>query len=658
MTLAWRRCWIGSWIAIWLGASAALSWAQQPHYVGELMDGKKISGSELRDAEGAPANWKLDGTELFSQANPLRWLRNNELSAPPRLDTYIEFRNGDILPAEVSQYEAGTKADPQFADPRLIATLPNGIEIPETAGRTEGEHYIAPLSFRTVRVDPGQIKKIVWKRRGNESFTPNTVYYRDGRTATFRSVRWEDAGIKILTEKGADSIPFGQIAELHLSTVDYWQEYARQLAILMPELHGRIVQFVTTDGGRITGNADHFQMPALYPPVAKRGDKRTTRYRMQLVQPIWSRDAIWLDMTKIRIRRYFSPHEIALTWLTPSAIQQSTGLARSWLPQADANVQNGPLIAGNAAFGWGWGVHAFNQLEFTLPSAAQTFRTEVGLDRAASAGGCAKGVVFLNAVNDKPLFSSPVFVGPKDVADSGRIELPDLHKPDRKLILLADPVLKNVPANADPLEIGDMLDWLEPIMTLEPSWVRSEVSKQVTALNSTRKLRKDREQLRQALAKIAPGFEPAQTELRFRSERAKDGEGLELMPQVQFFPHILRAVVEIPANKITKLRVVGTRGSLAWHMLVLANGIQVSDQMFDMEKDHWDPREVDLTQFAGRRVALEICDYEPQLTQGHARISKIELVSTDPPKPPEEKKPDEKKPDDKKPDEKKPADKK
>ena len=69
--------------------------------------------------------------------------------------------------------------------------------------------------------------------------------------------------------------------------------------------------------------------------------------------------------------------------------------------------------------------------------------------------------------------------------------------------------------------------------------------------------------------------------------------------------------------------------------------------IFDVPKDKWEFREVDLTPFAGQRVAIEI-NIDTRMQSMNFRA--IEIVSSDPPSEP---KPDEKKPDDKKPGEKK-----
>ena len=621
---------------------ARLAEADPPRYVGELLDGTKISGVELKGLQESPAAWKLDATPLFGD-NPLRWLKDRSLavSAPPL--SCIEFRNGDLLPGEVSQYNVGSTTGDSTAEPCLVFSTFAGPDIAEIRGRFEGKKRAPGISFRTVRMDVSQVRRIVWRAGTNNVFTPKTIFFRDGRSTTYRSLRWEESAVKILGEQGPATVGFEEIAELHLEASDPWSDYVRQLAILMPELHGRIVQYETEDGARVTASTDRYQLPTYYPnPTGDKKGGRGVRFNLQVAQPTWSLDPVWLDMAKIRARRYFGPHEVPLSALTPSAVQQSTGLARSWRPQVDRNVQGGPLINGGAEYGWGWGVHAFNRMEFDLPPFARTFQTKIGLDQVAGKGGCAKGLVSCNSGGERTLFASPVLIGSKDAANSGQLDLPDVGNKDRKLVLLADPLLKEHPPGTDPLEIGDVLDWLEPLVTLDPQRLREEVVQRVKEEKAKRFVRTDREPLREVLAQLAPGFEPGQPDVGFKMQRTPDGSpAVELMPNPRFLPQILWRLIEVPANKITKLRITSTRTNLPWTMVVVANGITLANQPFDVPENQWQPREIDLTRFAGRRIALEIDDVDPLPTSGIARIKQIEIVSTDPPKPPEEKKPEE-----------------
>jgi hypothetical protein len=304
-------------------------------------------------------------------------------------------------------------------------------------------------------------------------------------------------------------------------------------------------------------------------------------------------------------------------------------------------------------YGWGFGVQAFNQLEFDLPPFAKSFRTSVALDQVAGTHGCAKGVVSLYDTQHQPFFQSAVFVGSKDVSDSGKMDLPDVGQPNRKLILLADPMLKGAPAGADPLEIGDSLDWLEPMIYLDPKRLSEEVARQVEQIKANRSPDDDHyATIRPIVEKIAPGFEFGQPELRFKP--LEGGAGVHLGPVAPFFSQVLRRIVMIPAGKITKLRIIGSReyGDAVFQLTILANGKNVGKLDFPATAAIWETREVDLSEFAGRRIALEIDLLDPRPSWESAHLRSVEIVSSDPPpvekKPPEDAPPEaDKKPDDK-----------
>ncbi len=609
-------------------------------YVGAFVDGTKLRGQELKDLSEAPAAWNLDGKFLFDSDKPLRWLKNRKLPAASPPASFIEFRNGDLLPGEVSHFHDAKTPEEDFSETCLVmSTTIIPAEVAEVSAKAKGGVFRPGVRFRTLRINVEQARRVVWQRRTNNVFTPKTIYFRDGKIVPFRSLRWEHDGVKVLTEEGTKVVPFAEIAELHLEAGDIWAEYTRQLAVLMPELFGRLLQIETEEGGRITVAAERFQMPALYPAGVKKGEARF-RYVLQPLQPTWSLDVVWIDLAKIRTRRYFFPYEIPLSSIAPSANLQSTGLARSWRPQTDHNVQGGPLSVAGVEYGWGFGVQAFNQLEFDLPPFAKSFRTAVALDQVAGTHGCAKGVVVLYDTQHQPFFQSAVFVGSKEISDSGKVDLPDIGQPKRKLILLADPLLKGAPAGSDPLEIGDALDWLEPMIYLDPKQLSEEVARQVDQIKANRPVEEDRSApLRQTLAKIAPGFELSPPELQ-KPDVTVPGVEVRLMPAAPFFSQTLRRITSIPAGKISKLRIQGTSGTngSVVKMAILANGKQVALLVFDMPHGNWEAREADLTPFAGRRVAIEINNVDPHPYFGGAHIRSIEIVSSDPP-PPLEKKP-------------------
>ncbi|MBI4606113.1 MAG: hypothetical protein HY721_29455, partial [Planctomycetes bacterium] len=138
------------------------------------------------------------------------------------------------------------------------------------------------------------------------------------------------------------------------------------------------------------------------------------------------------------------------------------------------------LRSGGLVHGWGFGVHARTELEIPLPPAARRFRARAGLDASAGRGGCARALVLLRGPGaDRILFQSPVLVGSASVTETGWLDLGGAEgreaASDRRLVLVADPVADGGPSGSDPLDIRDALDWLEPLLELDPRELRAEV---------------------------------------------------------------------------------------------------------------------------------------------------------------------------------------
>ncbi len=126
------------------------------------------------------------------------------------------------------------------------------------------------------------------------------------------------------------------------------------------------------------------------------------------------------------------------------------------------------------AFPWGFGVHAPCTLEFTLPACARAFRTRLGLDHAAGDGGCARGSVILDVGKRTTLSTSTLLAGPSGVVSTGSLPLA-VSEGSSRLILDADSVADDHPAGTDPLGIRDLVNWIEPLLELDPNQVQVEV---------------------------------------------------------------------------------------------------------------------------------------------------------------------------------------
>ncbi len=137
------------------------------------------------------------------------------------------------------------------------------------------------------------------------------------------------------------------------------------------------------------------------------------------------------------------------------------------------------------ASGWGIGVHADNTLWFELPPFVRSFQARIGLDDSVGTGGCVRVRIFANVPEGKPLYESPFLVGSQQVIDTGLIDLPGPVDGRRLLILVTDQAHQGRPQGADPLDIRDEFNWIEPVLGLDPKHLQTEIQKRLTHPDSS-----------------------------------------------------------------------------------------------------------------------------------------------------------------------------
>ena len=127
-------------------------------------------------------------------------------------------------------------------------------------------------------------------------------------------------------------------------------------------------------------------------------------------------------------------------------------------------------------------MHAYSELQFPLPKCAKAFRSSIGLDRVVGSGGCARGRVYVGSTSGKCAYESPLLIGSKKTVDTGRVALDLPPAGPRRLVLQADPANRGSPPGADPLNIRDKLDWLDPRLELDTAALQEQVRLQVGPL--------------------------------------------------------------------------------------------------------------------------------------------------------------------------------
>ena len=442
-------------LALLLGAIPSFGAGAEARFTAMLEDGTRLSGPDVGPWHFAGAQPKLGGERLFDPANPLRWLRDHHLPLPATPEAFIEFYGGDRFPGEVVRFFQGDESIYDRLPPHFVVTAAVAVDWPD-----------APRGV--VRVAARWLRRIVWRRRASRRHQPGTVFLRDGRELSYRSLRFGSTSVHLLLETGAQQTPYSQIAELHMPRLDPWDCYFEQLAALSPDGRARIMRLETSDGLLATSSTERFAAKAY-------GSHNPERWR-HMVQPPWSLDPLWIKHRTIQFRRYHPPHRVPLSGMEWVDEQPDRTASGHWPWRRDRNVQGDALRSGGQPHGWGLGVHAASRLRFPLPECATGFRTRLGLDASVGRGGCVRAMVYLRRVAGKPAYKSPFIVGSQQVLDTGLISLsPTTGGVARQLILVVDPAHAGRPPGADPLNIRDSLDWLEPEIELDPDQLRVEV---------------------------------------------------------------------------------------------------------------------------------------------------------------------------------------
>ena len=478
----------GHWVVFCLAAvlvacSSPRASAQTPKYAALFTDGTYVREGRLTDGHAPALQPKIEGRLLDDPQKPARWVRNTSLPPGTLPRAFVEFVGGDRIAGEILGYRSGEEKPndrefPHFllslGDPRAALGEPRPAgEPPGSPRRPPGEPGLTAAGEMPVLAR--WVRRIVWQPTGGDRYQPGTLIYRDGRQAAVRRVRFIADRVLALLDDGPKEIALAELAELHFPRSDPWDAYFEQLAMLAADETTRLVTLQSDDGQLMTTTTDRFQ-------PRHHGNANDPNNWDFLVQPAWSLRPFWISHARVHTRVYFAPHEVPLSAIEPLKIEQRSTSGTRFLPCVDRNVRGQFLQTGARGFAWGLGTHASCAITFPLPEGARALRSFVGLDEIAGRGGCARARVFAGATDGKPLYESKLLVGSNDTVDTGRIDLAGVTGGEKKLVLVSDAAHRDRPAGADPLDIRDFVDWLEPILELDPEKLRSELAQRAATV--------------------------------------------------------------------------------------------------------------------------------------------------------------------------------
>lgn len=436
-------------LLVGLLATATQLAASDPRYTLVWADGTRSVSPEIEN--WGAANWKpsLGKHLIFAGENPARLILDTRQPRRRLVAPSIELQSGDRLAGQVTEYR---DSDEALGVPAHFLIEPAvSLGLPTVFTRTE------------VRVRADAVRRIVARPCNKKGNSPNWLQTADGASESFRSCRWRSTGVDVLAGSGVKHFQFHQLAAIEVDRGNSWEAWLRQLAVLSPSLDSPLIRMELSDGSQLTTSLERLV------PLTLGGEGAD--YWFHLCQPAWSLDLLSVPYRQVRLRAIVKATETPLSAIDP-AISRGQGLV-SLSPgerHTNENLAGEGLHCGGSEFGWGIAVHAPYELAFDLPPTARTFRTKLGLDSSVGNGGCARGFIQLDG---QPLFASPLLVGSEQVVDSSPL-------PVRagRLSLIADAAVKERPANADPFDIRDDVNWLEPLVEHDRGELRWEAERQ------------------------------------------------------------------------------------------------------------------------------------------------------------------------------------
>ena len=413
-------------------------------------DGRRIEGSLV-------LGWRGSGTRIVAEGPARPAIRCLLLDGPTadtaaQAEAVLEFHNGDRMRGTLCGYVAGGTEDGGSIGPQVLV-LPG----PESG----------KAANKPVAVAPDWLRRIVFDAPGpSRRCPPRSLVCRDGRVIAFRALRFSQEGVSLLTEHGLMKLAYRELAEVVMPPMDVWEAYHRQLAQIDPQGGADVVRLETGQGMVFTASATG---------VTAFRDEAEAAASTCLVEPAWSHVPIPVAWSAVRTIWRAPADVVPLSRLAPdsgcAARQPGQQLEVAGQPQRGrrrAAQRRRPLPVGL-------------RRPRAQPTGVQPARGGAGLSqrpgnrrRGGRFGLCRGKGLAQRGAGQAPV-PRPAAAQLGAAVFSGDIALP--HGKARQLVLAVESGGGLRGLNADPLDIGDHADWLEPVLLLDPAKLRAAVER-------------------------------------------------------------------------------------------------------------------------------------------------------------------------------------
>jgi hypothetical protein len=432
-----RRFFTG--LLIGLLAAPVLSAADELNYRVRFRSGEPLSGKTLEDHFFVHGNdsVKLDGQSILRLDQPVAEIRRLNLVAK-RSGAFLAFDNGDSVPAKLVEAPVDSETFHIALTPPLSGKLTPVVAVSQAA---------------TVRIVADGAEQR-WRGEGE-------LWLTNGRLLRPRSVRWRGTSFRILSEAGVTTLPLSDLQE--------WQAPPSPISRGTDAGTGHMVRLQMANGAVLTCPESRL----------KRGTGDAI-----LIQPFWAKQAIRVSSAQIVSMSYWALDELPLSTLPMAQIEQNSYSGFLWPWRRDQNARGKPLRSGKMIVAMGFSAHSYSVIEAVLPATAERFSCWVGLDPVVGDGGCVKCSIRSNSVDGELLWQSGFIQGGDPPVRIDGLPLAGVER----LVFVTDFGHEGRPEGADPFDIRDAVNWMEPLVKLTAPPQTAAVSqpderKKIRALN-------------------------------------------------------------------------------------------------------------------------------------------------------------------------------